>query len=96
MSKYNEVANPLSFHMDSKRNSFRITTKSEPEGAGLLFGGGEYPVGALVTLEAQPASSRYVFDAWYYQGVVFSHNPFFVFLLEEDLEVVGRFIPTNE
>lgn len=93
---YHDVANPMSFHPESTRNSFHLKTICEPEGAGLLYGGGEYPVGALVTLEAQPSSSRYVFDAWYYQGAVFSHNPFFTFLLEEDLEVIGRFVPSYE
>lgn len=94
--KYHDVANPLSFDMDSTRNSFTIITRSEPEGAGLLYGGGEHAVGSLVTLEAQPSSSKYVFDAWYYQGIVFSHSPFFTFLLEEDLELVGKFVPSQE
>ncbi|WP_329904894.1 hypothetical protein [Porphyromonas pogonae] len=94
-NKYHDIATPQSFEMSSKRNSFMLTLTPDPEGAGVLHGAGEYRVGSLVTLEAQPSSHRYVFDAWIYQGIVFSKAPFFTFLIEEDLDLQARFIRTE-
>ena len=68
-----------------------ITTTSDPVGAGILTGGGNFGAGQSCTLTAIPSSSNYVFSNWTKNGEIKSHYPSYTFNVTEGAEYVAHF-----
>ena len=68
-----------------------ITTTSDPEGIGILTGGGNFGAGQSCTLNATSSDNNYVFSNWTKNGEIKSHYPSYTFNVTEGAEYVAHF-----
>jgi hypothetical protein len=61
------------------------------EGEGSCTGAGEYPVGEIVTLTAEPAAENIVFEGWYTKDRRISSDPVFEFTAEKSMSFTAKF-----
>ena len=70
---------------------FIISAVSEPEGYGIVTGGGIYLKGTVITLNAKPASLNYIFDGWYLNGEKISDDLSLKVTVSQDATYAARF-----
>ncbi|NVO19191.1 MAG: M6 family metalloprotease domain-containing protein [Bacteroidetes bacterium] len=68
-----------------------VIVAAEPADAGLVNGGGSYPSGGNVTVEASPKDG-WLFDAWKETGTTLSSNPVYSFIVDHNRNLVARFL----
>ncbi|MCC5805515.1 MAG: VCBS repeat-containing protein [Opitutales bacterium] len=74
--------------------NYPVSTASSVAGGGTISGGGVYPHGDTVTLQANPAMG-YLFEAWREDGVVVSEDNPYVFTLTGPRALTAVFAEAN-
>ena len=72
-------------------NQYEVSLEADPEGGGQVSGGGIFDFGTEITVSAELAEG-YDFGGWRKDGLVVSTDLTYTFAVEEDVELLARFI----
>lgn len=86
-----ETPPPVVVVVDPQATTRTLSTIASPPDAGMTSGGGVYPIGATVTVQATPNVDKHFVQWTYINGLVASMYPIYTFSLTSDTDLVANF-----
>lgn len=75
---------------ETEPQQYRVTVLAAPDSGGTVSGGGVFPEGTAVTVQAVPKEG-YAFNGWTEDGTAVSENPKYTFLLNRERTLTAQF-----